>query len=217
MSYENLKQAAALAALDYIEPGIVLGVGTGSTVNYFIEGLRKIKNKIEMVVASSKATADRLAALPIRIEELNYVSEIALYVDGADEVNHYKQMIKGGGGAHTQEKIIASAAKKFICIADASKQVELLGTFPVAVEVIPMARSFVARQIIALGGDPIYRVGFLTDNGNVILDVHNLKLLNPLEIEKKLNNIPGVVANGIFAARCADQVLLATDNGIRVF
>jgi len=212
---ETLKKAAALAALDYIEPGIVLGVGSGSTVNYFIDALKNVKNKIEAAVASSIASAERLKALSIPVVDLNSVNELVLYVDGADEINSFKQMIKGGGGALTREKIVASVAKKMICIADQTKQVDLLGTFPVAIEVIPMARSFVARQIVKLGGDPVYRQGFLTDNNNIIIDVYNLKILNPIELEATLNNITGVVTNGIFAMRPADILLLATtDKGV---
>ena len=212
---ETLKKAAALAALDYIEPGIVLGIGSGSTVNYFIDALKNVKNKIEAAVASSIASAERLKALSIPVVDLNSVSELVLYVDGADEINSFKQMIKGGGGALTREKIVAAVAKKMICIADQTKQVDLLGTFPVAIEVIPMARSFVARQIVKLGGDPVYRQGFLTDNHNIILDVYNLKILNPIELEAALNTITGVVTNGIFAIRPADILLLATtDKGV---
>lgn len=216
MDKESLKKAAALAALDYIENDMVIGVGSGSTVNYFIDALKSVKGKIEGAVASSVASAERLKALSIPLINLNSVSELPLCVDGADEVNAYKQMIKGGGGALTREKIVAVVAKKFICIADQSKSVDLLGAFPVAVEVIPMARSYVARQLLKLGGDPVYRQGFETDNGNVILDVHNLKLLNPTELEEKINNITGVVGNGIFAVRRADVVLLATPQGIKV-
>lgn len=214
MSQDTLKKAAALAALDYIQHGMVLGVGTGSTVNYFIEGLKSVKGKIEGAVASSKATADKLKALSIPLLDLNSVNELALYVDGADEINSAKQMIKGGGGALTREKIIAAVAKKFVCIVDQTKQVDLLGTFPVAIEVIPMARSYVAREMVKLGGEPVYRQGFTTDNGNVILDVYNLKILNPIALEKDINNITGVVANGIFAVRPADVLLLATEQGV---
>jgi ribose 5-phosphate isomerase A len=217
MDKEALKKSAALAALDYIEPGIVLGVGTGSTVNYFIDGLKSVKNKIEATVASSIASEKRLKALSIPVIDLNSVSELLLYVDGADEINPFKQMIKGGGGALTREKIVAANARKIICIADQKKQVDLLGTFPVAIEVIPMARSFVARQIVKLGGDPVYRQGFVTDNGNVILDVYNLKILNPVELEEKLNNIVGTVANGIFAIRPADKILLGTIKGVECY
>ncbi len=215
MDQERLKKAAALAALDFIEPGMVLGVGSGSTVNYFIEALQRVKGKIEAAVASSEASALRLKALSIPLIDLNTVSDLPLYVDGADEINAAKQMIKGGGGALTREKIVAAVAKKFICIADQTKMVETLGEFPVAIEVIPMARSYVARQIVKLGGDPIYRQGFLTDNGNVIVDVYNLKVLAPLTLEEKLNNIVGVVANGVFAARPADVLLLARDKGVQ--
>ncbi len=214
MDQEALKKSAALAALDYVEHGIVLGVGSGSTVNYFIDALKGVKGKIEAAVASSNASAERLKALSIPVVDLNSVNELLLYVDGADEINPYKQMIKGGGGALTREKIVAAVARKFICIADQTKQVDLLGTFPVAVEVIPMARSFVAREIVKLGGDPVYRKGFVTDNGNVILDVYNLKILNPVALEQELNTIVGVVMNGIFAVRPADVLLLATTQGI---
>ncbi len=213
---EAQKQAAALAALDFIETGTVLGVGTGSTVNYFIDALKNVKGKIDGAVPSSVQTADKLKALGIPIIDLNSINEIPLYVDGADEINPYRQMIKGGGGALTREKIVAAVAKKFICIADQSKKVELLGKFPVPIEVFPMARSYVARELVKLGGDPVYRLGFTTDNGNVILDVHNLKMLNPVELEAKINNIVGVVANGIFAARGADMLLLAADGKVQV-
>jgi ribose 5-phosphate isomerase A len=214
MDQEALKKAAALAAVDFIVPGMVIGVGSGSTVNYFIDALKSVKGKIDAAVASSDATAQRLKALSIPLVDLNTASDLAIYIDGADEINSAKQMIKGGGGALTREKIIASVAKKFICIVDQTKLVQTLGQFPVALEVLPMARSYVARQIVKLGGDPIYRQGFLTDNGNVILDVYNLKVLAPLVLEEKLNNIVGVVANGIFAARPADVLLLATDKGV---
>lgn len=214
MDQNELKKLVATAAIDYIEPGTVLGVGSGSTVHCFIDALKSVKGKIEAAVASSVETEKRLKALSIPIVDLNSAGELSVYVDGADEVNSYKQMIKGGGGALTREKIVAAAAKKFVCIVDQSKEVDLLGKFPVAVEVIPMARSYVARQIVKLGGDPEYRTGFVTDNGNIILDVHNLKILNPLELEDKLNNITGVVMNGIFAKRCADVVLVATANGV---
>lgn len=214
MTQDQLKKSVAEAALQFVEPGAILGVGTGSTVNYFIDALQKIKNKIEGAVSSSIQTEKKLKALNIPVIDLNSVNELSIYVDGADEVNPYKQMIKGGGGALTREKIVASASKKFICIVDQSKEVDILGKFPVAVEVIPMARSYVAREIVKLGGDPAYRQGFLTDNGNVILDVYNLKLLNPLEMEEKLNNIAGVVANGVFAKRKADIVLIATSDAV---
>lgn len=215
MNQDTLKKAAAEAALQYVEHGIVLGVGSGSTVNYFIDALKSVKGKIEAAVASSNASASRLKALSIPVIDLNNVNELPLYVDGADEINPYKQMIKGGGGALTREKIVAAVAKKFVCIADQTKQVDLLGTFPVAIEVIPMARSYVARQIVKLGGDPVYREGFTTDNGNVILDVYNLKILNAVALEHELNNIVGVVTNGIFAVRPADVLLLSTPTGVR--
>lgn len=215
MDKDALKKAAAKAALDYIEYDAVLGVGSGSTVHYFIDELKKVKGKITAAVASSVETEKRLKALSIPVYDLNSVNELPVYIDGADEINSAKQMIKGGGGALTREKIVAAVAKKFICIADQTKKVDLLGTFPVAIEVIPMARSYVARQLVKLGGDPVYRQGFVTDNGNVILDVYNLKLLDPGSIEEKINNIVGVVANGIFARRSADVLLLATDTGVK--
>src|SRR5579883_635484 len=209
------KKAAALAALEYIRDDMIIGVGTGSTIDHFIEALKSVKQKIEAAVASSVATANKLKALAIPLIDLNSVNSLSLYVDGADEVNAAKQMIKGGGGALTREKIVAMVAKKFICIADESKYVDLLGEFPVAVEVIPMARSYVARQIVKLGGDPVYREGFVTDNGNQILDVYNLKLLDPLKLEEKLKEIVGVVENGIFAKRTADVVLLGSAEKVR--
>ncbi len=214
MNQEQLKKSVAWAALDYIEHGMVLGVGTGSTANYFIEMLKSVKNKIDGIVASSIATENQIKALSIPLVDLNSVASVDLYVDGADEINTYKQMIKGGGGALAREKIIASVAKKFLCIVDQTKEVDCLGVFPVAVEVMPLARSCVARQIVALGGDPEYRQGFLTDNGNVILDVYHLKILNPISFEEKLNNITGVVMNGIFAKRSADIVLVGTEKGV---
>jgi ribose 5-phosphate isomerase A len=214
MNKEEMKKAAAQAAVEYIEYDSIIGVGTGTTAHYFIEALGPIKGKLQGAVASSLATAEMLKALSIPIFDINSLTEIPLYVDGADEVDPYKRMLKGGGGAHTREKIVAAVAKKVICIADQSKLVDILGRFPVAVEVIPMARSYVAREIVKLGGDPVYRQGFVTDNQNVILDVYNLKILDPKELEYKLNNIVGVVSNGIFAARPADVVLLGTENGV---
>lgn len=212
----NGKQAAAEAALQYVEPDMVIGVGTGSTVEYFIQALAAMKGKIDGAVASSIATANKLKALSIPLLDLNSVGELPLYVDGADEVNAHRQMIKGGGGALTREKIIATVAKKFICIVDDSKSVELLGQFPVSVEVIPMARGYVARQLVQLGGDPVYREGYVTDNGNIILDVFNLKLLEPRVMEEKIKNIVGVVENGIFAKRTADVILLGSEHGVKV-
>lgn len=207
MDKEAGKKAAAEAALDFIKDDMIVGVGTGSTVDYFIDALKSVRQKIEGAVASSVHTANKLKALSIPLIDLNSVIELSIYVDGADEINSAKQMIKGGGGALTREKLIAMVAKKFICIADRSKQVDLLGEFPVAVEVLPMARSYVARQIVQLGGDPVYREGFVTDNGNVILDVFNLKLLEPRAMEDKLKSIVGVIESGIFAKRTADIVL----------
>jgi len=209
------KKSAALAAMEFVKDDMIVGVGTGSTVEYFIEALQAVKHKIEGAVASSVQSANKLKALSIPLIDLNSVSELPIYVDGADEVNSAKQMIKGGGGALTREKIIATVAKKFVCIADESKFVDLLGEFPVAVEVLPMARSYAARQIVLLGGDPVYREGFVTDNGNVILDVFNMKLLEPKAMEEKLKNIVGVVESGVFAKRTADVVLLGAESGVR--
>lgn len=215
MDKEAGKKAAAEAALQYIEDDMIIGVGTGSTVNYFIDALKSIKQKIDGAIASSVATANQLKAMSIPLLDLNSVNGLSIYVDGADEINSAKQMIKGGGGALTREKIIATVAKKFICIADESKLVDMLGDFPVAVEVLPMARSYVARQIVQLGGDPVYREGYITDNGNVILDVFNFKMLDPKMLEEKLKSIVGVVENGIFAKRTADVLLLGTQQGVR--
>lgn len=214
MTQDQLKQAAAQKALDYIEDDIVVGVGTGSTVNFFIDALATIKHKIEGAVASSEATAQRLKAHLIPVYDLNTVSQLPVYIDGADEANGGLQLIKGGGGALTREKIIAAVADKFICIIDKSKQVSMLGEFPLPVEVLPMARSYVAREIVKLGGDPVYREGFVTDNGNIILDIHNLKIMEPIKLEQQLNNIVGVVTNGLFAARGADCLLVASNAGV---
>ncbi len=217
MDQNAKKQAVAKAAINYVEQDSIVGVGTGSTVNFFIEELGKIKHKIEGAVSSSHASTERLKALGIEVFELNDVSELSVYIDGADEVTEHKHMIKGGGAALTREKIVACVATTFVCIVDESKRVPILGRFPLPVEVIPMARSFVARELVKLGGDPEYRQGVVTDNGNVILDVHNLEILNPRELEQKINNIPGVVTNGIFALRGADIVLSATDSGVETF
>lgn len=214
---EGLKQEAAYAALDFIdEPGTVVGIGTGSTVNYFIDALTKKKHLIEGVVASSEATAMLLKTHGFSVLDLNVVNNVPLYIDGADEINAQLQMIKGGGGALTREKILAAVAKKFICIADQTKQVDLLGQFPLAIEVIPMARSYVAREIVKLGGGPVYRQGFVTDNGNIILDVHNFSILEPLKLEATLNQITGVVCHGLFAHRPADVLLLGAETGVAV-
>ncbi|MGH6636548.1 MAG: ribose-5-phosphate isomerase RpiA [Gammaproteobacteria bacterium] len=215
MEQEEKKRLAAKAALHYLEHDAVIGIGTGSTVNYFIECLGAEKRRIEATVASSKASAALLAQHRIPVAELNDVNEVAVYVDGADKATKHLQLIKGGGGALMREKIIACASRRFVCIADESKLVGVLGQFPVAVEVIPMARSFVARQLVKLGGQPIYRSGFVTDNGNVILDVHNLRITNPAELEQAINDIPGVVDNGIFARRRADVLLLGTETGVQ--
>lgn len=215
MNQDDMKKAVAAAAIEYVEAGSVVGVGTGSTANYFIEELAKIKGKVDTTVASSVASAERLKAHGIPVEDLNMVNEIAVYVDGADESNKYLHLIKGGGGALTREKIVAAVAKKFVCIADESKLVDMLGNFPLPVEVIPMARSYVARELVKLGGQPVYREGFVTDNGNVILDVHNLKIMNPVDMEATLNGIVGIVTNGLFAARPADVLLLGTPQGVK--
>ena len=212
---DEQKREVALAAVQYIPIGSIVGVGTGSTANYFIDELAKIKHKIDGAVASSDDTARRLKNHHIEVLDLNNVSDIPVYVDGADEITEHLHMIKGGGGALTREKIVAATAKKFVCVADQSKLVSVLGAFPLPVEVIPMARSYVARKIVQLGGHPVLREGFITDNGNVILDVHGLKILNPIELEMDLNQIAGIVTNGLFAKRGADVLLLGTDNGVR--
>lgn len=216
MTQDQKKQAAAIAALQFIENDAIIGVGTGSTINYFIDALVTVKHKIAGAVSSSEASTKRLQALGIEVFDLNSVDSFDIYVDGADEVTKHKHMIKGGGAALTREKIVSSVAKKFICIVDDSKQVGVLGAFPLPVEVIPMARSYVAREIVKLGGDPVYRQGVVTDNGNVILDVHNLEILKPIELEKQINNIVGVVTNGLFATRGADIVIVADDNGVEI-
>ena len=203
------KQAAAKAALNYIEDGMILGVGTGSTVNCLIELLADVR--LKGAVSSSKVTEDKLRALDIEIFDLNAVGELDLYIDGADEIDAQGNMIKGGGGALTREKIVAAASKSFVCMVDDSKIVQKLGKFPIAVEVLPQARSYVARELVKLGGDPVYREGFVTDYGNVILDTYDLDISNPAEFEKTLNNIVGVVCNGIFAAQSANIMLKASD------
>lgn len=211
---ESLKKIAAEAAIEYLEPDSIIGVGTGSTVNYFIEALAPMASKIRGAVVSSKASAEHLKKIGIAIFDTNEVESLEIYIDGADEINERLEMIKGGGGALTGEKIVASLAKKFICIADLSKKVECLGKFSIAIEVIPMARSYVAREIVKLGGMPIYRQKFITDHGNVILDTYNLNMTNPIDLENKLNTITGVVENGIFAKNKADILLLGTPNGV---
>ncbi len=213
---DRLKQAVAQAALAYVKPGDVLGVGTGSTANFFIDGLRDMARDIPAAVASSEATRQRLEAIGIEVVNANEVSRIAVYVDGADEVNPQLAMIKGGGAALTREKIVAEMSDQFVCIADASKWVQRLGAFPLPIEVVPMARSMVARALVQLGGDPVYRSGVVTDNGNVILDVYGLDLSQPADMEATLNNLVGVVCNGLFARRAADVLLLGRDDGVEV-
>ncbi len=215
MTPDEKKKAVAEAALAYVESGWVIGVGTGSTANHFIDGLAKIKGKLDGAVASSVATAERLKKHGIPVLDLNATGDLPLYVDGADESTKHLHLIKGGGGALTREKIVAAASKKFVCIADDTKLVDVLGKFPLPVEVIPMARSLVARRIVELGGQPVLREGFKTDNGNIILDVHGLSILNPPELEAKLDHLAGVVTNGLFARRPADVLLLGTDQGVK--
>lgn len=215
MDQDAKKREAAEAAVAYVQQDDIVGVGTGSTVNYFIDALAPIKNSIRGAVSSSEASTERLKALGIEVYDLNSVGEFDIYVDGADEITVHKHMVKGGGAALTREKIVAAVAKKFVCIIDDSKQVDVLGKFPLPVEVIPMARSYVAREIVKLGGDPEYRQGVITDNGNVILDVHNLSIIDPPELEIALNNIVGVVTNGLFAKRGADIVLTGTGQGVK--
>ncbi len=219
MNQNDLKKAVARAAFDYVRQNLhsdsVIGVGTGSTANLFIEELGAIRDEISATVASSEESARRLRALGIPVVELNSVAEVSIYVDGADETNEHLQLIKGGGAALTREKIVAAVSKVFVCIADASKLVKILGTFPLPVEVIPMARSHVGRQIVKLGGDPVYREGCVTDNGNIILDVHHMSILDPRALEAELNQITGVVTNGLFAKRPADILLLGTKDGVQ--
>jgi len=208
MNQDDKKKLVGQAAIQYIEDGMVVGVGTGSTVNHFINSLAGIKHRIDGAVASSVATEELLKQQHIPVIALNSVDELPIYIDGADEATQHLDLIKGGGGALTREKIVATVSKQFICIIDDTKLVDVLGQFPLPVEVIPMARSYVAREIVKLGGTPVIRDGFTTDNGNVILDIHNMKLLKPMEMERQLNQITGVVTNGIFAARSADVLLV---------
>ena len=212
---DKMKAAAARKAIDYVPEGAIIGVGTGSTANFFIDELARIKDRIEGAVASSQATADRLKAIGIQVFDLNGVGELPVYVDGCDEINHYLHMIKGGGGALTREKIVAAVAREFVCICDASKLVDVMGKFPLPVEVIPMAREHVARQLARLGGTPVLREGFVTDNGNVILDVKGLSITDPKGLEAQINQITGVVTNGLFAVRPANLLLLGTADGVR--
>ena len=215
MTQDEMKKAAAYAALPYVKRNSIVGVGTGSTVNHFIDALATMKNDIEGAVSSSQASTDKLKAYGINVFDLNEVSELSIYVDGADEINPYNHMIKGGGAALTREKIVAAVADKFICIVDNTKNVDILGAFPLPVEVIPMARSYVARELVKLGGKPEYRQGVVTDNGNIILDVHNLSITEPLKLEAQINAIVGVVTNGLFANRGADVVLVGSPTGVQ--
>lgn len=217
MNVDDMKRAAAAAALDYVKPGMVLGVGTGSTADHFIDLLPTVKARIEGAVASSEASAARLKQHHIQVFDLNSVGDLDLYVDGADEANKFLQLIKGGGAALTREKIVAAASRQFICIADQRKYVDILGRFPLPVEVIPMARSYVARQLKKLGGNPVLRESIKTDNGNIILDVHNLMITEPIKLEQAINQIAGVVTVGLFAQRSADVLILGTDSGVKTY
>ncbi len=214
MTQDELKKQAAEAALAYVEGGIV-GVGTGSTVNHFIDFLATIKGRIDGAVSSSEVSTQRMRGHGIPVMDLNAAGELSIYVDGADESNHQLQLIKGGGGALTREKIVAAASRQFVCIADASKLVDVLGAFPLPVEVIPMARSYVARELVKLGGTPVWREGFVTDNGNLIIDVQDLQIMEPARLEQTINNIAGVVTVGIFALRPADVLLLGSPDGVK--
>ncbi|WP_048749297.1 ribose-5-phosphate isomerase RpiA [Aggregatibacter segnis] len=217
MNQLEMKKIAAQAALQFVKPDMIVGVGSGSTVNCFIEALGTLKDQIKGAVAASKNSEELLRQQGIEVFSTNDVSSLDIYVDGADEINPQKMMIKGGGAALTREKIVAALAKNFICIVDSSKQVDVLGsTFPLPIEVIPMARSQVARKLVTLGGSPEYREGVVTDNGNIILDVHNFAIMNPVEMEKELNNIAGVVTNGVFALRPANTVIVGTPDGAKI-
>ena len=215
MTQDEMKRKAAEAALEYVVVDEIVGVGTGSTVNHFIDVLAEIKHKINGAVSSSEASTERMQAHGIKVYDLNDVGDLSVYIDGADESDHYLNLIKGGGGALTREKIIAGASRKFVCIADESKLVDVMGEFPLPVEVIPMARSFIARELVKLGGRPVWREGFVTDNGNDILDVHDLKIMEPVKLENELNKLPGIVTVGIFANRPADVLILGTQEGAK--
>ena len=215
MNQNELKRMVGEAALEYVRPDSIIGVGTGSTVNCFIEALINSGIRVEAAVSSSEATTRLLEAGGIEVVDLNNTGGLDVYIDGADEFDAHRRLIKGGGGALTREKIVAAASKTFICIADQSKQVDVLGAFPLPIEVIPLARSLVARKLVALGGQPEWRSGFTTDNGNLILDVHNMDLIDPVRMEKTINNLAGVVTCGLFAIRTADRVLMSTDAGIQ--
>ncbi|KHT62447.1 ribose 5-phosphate isomerase [Photobacterium gaetbulicola] len=217
MTQDEMKKAAGWAALEYVKKGSIVGVGTGSTVNHFIDALATRKEEIKGAVSSSVASTERLEQIGIPVFDANEVSSLDVYVDGADEINGEYDMIKGGGAALTREKIVAAIAKKFICIVDDTKQVDVLGKFPLPVEVIPMARSFIGRELVKLGGDPQYREGCVTDNGNVILDVHNMAITDPKAMEDKINALPGVVTVGLFAHRGADVLLVGSPEGVKKF
>lgn len=217
MTQDEMKKAAGWAALEYVQAGSIVGVGTGSTVNHFIDALATMKKEIKGAVSSSVASTEKLKELGIPVFECNDVFSLDVYVDGADEINGQNEMIKGGGAALTREKIVAAISEKFICIVDDTKQVDVLGQFPLPVEVIPMARSYVARELVKLGGDPAYREGVVTDNGNMILDVHNMQITNAKELEDKINSLAGVVTVGLFAHRGADVLLVGSPDGVKKF
>ena len=217
MNQDRQKKEAAEAALEFISSGDVIGVGTGSTTNFFVDALVGIKSKLDGAVPSSEASAERLRSVGIRVLDLNRTGDLPLYVDGADEATRHFHLIKGGGGALTREKIVAQASRRFVCIIDDTKLVDRLGEFPLPIEVIPMARSFVARELVKLGGSPEWRANFVTDNSNYILDVYNLRITEPVRLEEDLNQIPGIVANGLFARRPADILLIGTANGVTRF
>ena len=216
MTQDEMKIAAAEAALEYVESGMIVGIGTGSTANHFIDLLATVKGKIDGTVASSVVSEERLKSHGIPVMDLNNAGQLSIYVDGADESDKHLNLIKGGGGALTREKIVAGASNKFICIADESKLVDVMGEFPLPVEVIPMARSFIGREIVKMGGKPILRTGFTTDNGNIIIDIHGLEIMEPVKMETHFNQLPGVVTIGLFAQRPADVLILGTPNGAKV-
>ena len=217
ITQDEMKKAAAIKAIEFIEDDTVVGVGTGSTVNYFIDALAEIKHRIQGAVSSSEESTKRLKAHGIEVFDLNSIDDLDVYIDGADEITQHLHMIKGGGAALTREKIVAAVAKRFICIVDNTKQVDVLGRFPLPVEVIPMGRSYVARELVKLGGDPVYREGVITDNGNIIIDIYNMSITDPRQLENDLNQIVGAVTNGLFAHRPADILLLGKESGIEEF
>lgn len=216
MNQDDKKRAAAKAALEYIEHDAIIGIGTGSTANYFIDMLGDLKHKVDGAVASSEASAERLKSHGIPVVDLNGAGDLSVYVDGADEATHHRHLIKGGGGALTREKIVAAASKSFVCIVDDTKVVERLGKFPLPIEVIPMARSFVSRRMVIAGGTPEYRHGFVTDNGNDIIDISGLRITEPVKLESEINQIVGVVTNGLFAARGADVLIVGDNSGVKI-